>query len=72
MLPSVLANDVGSDTFGISGLNHAARALAVYASWSRSPVCCSTTTQDSLPAVRLPTLAGRASLLPEVPQRVPS
>jgi hypothetical protein len=40
------------------GADSAARALAVYDSWSRSPVCFSTTTQDSLPAGG-PALAGR-------------
>ena len=38
----------GSHDYILSGLNHTALALAVYASWSGSPQRC---TQDSLPAV---------------------
>jgi len=40
-------NGVGLCGLFLSGLNHTARALAVYASWARSPVL---STQDSLPA----------------------
>ena len=39
-------DDPGSPIFCLSRLNHAARALAVYASWGGSPRRC---TQDSLP-----------------------
>src|SRR5580658_9489213 len=51
---------VGFRNLDISGSVSAARALAVYASWSRSPVCFLTTTQDSLPAGG-PAFAGRDS-----------
>ena len=44
----------------VSGLNHTALGLAVYASQWRSP----DTTQDSLPAAR-PSLAGRDSFYPQ-------
>jgi hypothetical protein len=45
---------VGSHHSLLSGLNHAACTLAVYASRPRSPVCCLTAAQDSLPAGGLP------------------
>jgi hypothetical protein len=50
---------VGFHNLDISGPDSAAHTLAVYASWSRSPVCFLTTTQDSLPAGG-PAFAGRA------------
>lgn len=45
---------LGTHSFLISGPNHAACTLAVYASRSRSPVYFLTTSQDSLPAWRSP------------------
>jgi hypothetical protein len=49
---------VGFRDFDIPGPDSAAHTLAVHASWSRSPVCFLTTTQNSLRAGG-PALAGR-------------
>jgi len=48
--PSTWTNASALSTSILSGFNLAAHLPAVYASWSRSPVYFSTTTQDSLPA----------------------
>src|SRR5207244_8242145 len=52
--PSNLARSLGTHFVPISGPNHAAYTLAVYASRSRSPVYFLTISQDSLPAWRSP------------------
>ena len=55
-----------STTLDLSGSNYAARALAVYASWTRSPVRY---TQDSLPAGDQP-LPGGMHCLRQAPRKV--
>src|SRR5262249_44807782 len=57
VLPPFLYTTSAS-TIGISGLDHAAHAPAVYASRPRLPVCCLTAAQDSLPAGRSPLPVG--------------
>jgi hypothetical protein len=58
VLPSAVYKASATTISKISGLYPTACTLAVYASRSRLPVYCLTTTQDSLPAGG-PTLSGR-------------
>src|SRR5262245_47293911 len=71
MLPSHIQHSVGSRKVWFRGsITRPARSL-VYASWSRSPVYCSTTTAR-LASGWWPTLAGRNSLYARSPEKGPN